>query len=723
MTTLKSLNPEQQKAARYLNGPLLIIAGAGSGKTRVLTHRIAYLIKEHKINPFNVLAVTFTNKAADEMKFRLRKLVGILSRDMWIGTFHSICGRILRHDIDKIGWKKNFCIYDEEESLSLIKSILKDLNFDAKRFNPAVVQETISRAKNELIGHEQYSNKASDFFEEKISLVYKTYQEKLAENNALDFDDMLMHTVLLLRNNPKVLGYYQERFQYINVDEYQDTNHSQYVLTKLLAGEGRNICVVGDEDQSIYRWRGADFRNILNFEKDFSSATVIKLEQNYRSTKNVLDIANSVIKNNTFRKDKKLWTKNEEGEKPIHYLAFDEHDEALFLVDEIKKLSLSYSLKDFVVLYRTNAQSRVVEEVFLQSGIPYRVLSGVRFYERKETKDILAYLKLIHNRADNLSLIRILNNTQDGIGKVTISRLEKEAAKREAPLLQFLNDLSSFKLQDRTRKMLSSFTSMIARFERYSNEMNITELMERVVREVGYLRKLEEEGTEEALSRGENVKELIGVAKEFEKASDDKSLGAFLNQIMLVTDQDRADESKSAVTLMTLHGAKGLEFPVVFIIGMEEGIFPHYRSFFNNDELEEERRLCYVGITRTKKKLYLVSAAQRTLFGENWCNGPSRFLTEIPEELLTQRKSLRLDSDEEEIKMSHADLETLINLYNVGDIITHPKFGHGEIVSVDGKDEDAIIVVDFDTVGKKNLMLKYAPIEKRTQDDRTALSA
>ncbi len=713
MSTLKSLNEKQKEAARHVDGPLLIIAGAGSGKTRVLTHRIAYLIKEHKVNPFNILAVTFTNKAADEMKKRLRKLVGILSRDMWIGTFHSICGRILRHDIDKIGWKKNFVIYDEDEQLSLIKRIVKDLNFDAKKFNPAVVQETISKAKNNLIGPEKYSNAAGDFFEEKIAIAYKLYQDKLAENNALDFDDMLMYTVMLLRNNPKVLEYYQKRFQYINVDEYQDTNHVQYLLTKLLAGDNGNICVVGDEDQSIYRWRGADFWNILNFEKDFKNAKAVKLEQNYRSTKNVLDVANSVIKNNEMRKDKKLWTNNEEGKKAVHYLAFDEHDEALFLAEKIQKLSEKHSLNDFVILYRTNAQSRVVEDVFLQSGIPYRILSGVRFYERKEIKDILAYLKLIHNPADNLSLIRIINNTQDGIGKVTISKLEGEAAKRGIPLLILFNDLSQIKLQEKTKAKLSSFSRMIARFETYANEMGIVELMERVVRETHYLRNLEDEGTEESLMRAENVKELIGVAKEFEKVNDDKSLGAFLNQIMLVTDQDRADEKKQAVTLMTLHGAKGLEFPVVFIIGMEEGIFPHYRSFFNKDELEEERRLCYVGITRAKKDLFLVSANERTLFGESWCNGPSRFLTEIPEEFLEEAKSPKLEGEREEIWGSHVDIETLENLYNVGDVISHPKFGVGEILGINGQGEDTVLFVDFEAFGKKNLMLKYAPIKKK----------
>jgi len=713
MSILKSLNPPQQEAVKHLNGPLLVIAGAGSGKTRVLTHRIAYLIKEHRVNPFNILAVTFTNKAATEMKYRIRRLVGILAKDMWVGTFHSICGRILRHDIDKIGWTKNFCIYDEDEQLSLMKEVVKELNFDEKHFRPSVVLDTISAAKNKLIGPEEYANIASDFHEERVAKAYIIYQEKLAKNNALDFDDMLMYTVRLFKNNPKVLAFYQNRFNYINVDEYQDTNHSQYAITKLLAAKHKNICVVGDEDQSIYSWRGADFTNILNFEKDYKGARIIKLEQNYRSTQNILSVANNIIKNNSMRKDKALWTKNAGGDRIVNYLARDEHDEASFLAEEIKRLlAIGESHKDMVILYRTNAQSRVIEETFLKEGLPYRVLSGVRFYERKEIKDILAYLRIIHNHKDNLSFSRLLVNTQVGIGKTTISRMEKRSDEAKRSMLELSLDPGDLKLQNKTKLALREFASMIIRFQGYANEMTISKLLERVLSESGYLRTLEEEGTDDALARAENVKELAGVAKEFEEANDDPYLGAFLTQISLVTDQDTSGEGVDSLTLMTLHGAKGLEFPVVFITGLEEGIFPHYRSFFDAAGLEEERRLCYVGITRAKGKLYMINAHERTLFGESWVNGPSRFLSEIPEELINKRKSPRVDFGER-IEIEEETGVELDALYNVGDNITHPKWGPGEVMGIEGAGGDAIITINFVSVGEKNLMLKYAKLTPR----------
>jgi len=704
MAILKSLNPPQQKAVQHLNGPLLIVAGAGSGKTRVLTHRIAYLIKEHKVNPFTILAVTFTNKAASEMKGRIRRLVGIAARDMWVGTFHSVCGRILRHDIDKLGWSRNFCIFDETDQLALMREVVRELNFDEKHFRPATVLNAVSSAKNRLIGPEEYSNTASDFREEKIALAYKVYQDRLAANSALDFDDMLMFTVKLLKNNSGVLSYYQERFRYINVDEYQDTNHSQYMITKLLAGGHQNICVVGDEDQSIYSWRGADFTNILNFEKDYKNSVVIKLEQNYRSTQNILSVANSVIGNNSMRKEKSLWTSNQGGSRAINFRAKDEQDEAKFLAEEIKNLG-SFNLNDIVILYRTNAQSRVIEEVLLREGLPYRILSGVRFYERKEIKDLIAYLKIIHNHRDNLSFIRVLSNTENGIGKVTISKLESRAAELGKSLCELALHPGGLKLQKRTLEKLAALSARISRFRDYSKEMTITELLEKLLSETGYLKNFESEGSEEALIRAENIKELIGVAREFEASGDDPSLGAFLTQISLVTDQDRTDDGGSAVTLMTLHGAKGLEFPVVFICGMEEGIFPHYRSFFDNDGLEEERRLCYVGITRAKSRLYLINAEQRTLFGESWVNGPSRFLEEIPGDLLEVKKSKRMSLMDEEYVEPGLDIEAQ---FNVGDSIVHPKWGQGEVRSIGGGGDDAIVVVDFDSVGEKALMLRYA---------------
>jgi DNA helicase-2/ATP-dependent DNA helicase PcrA len=709
MTVLRSLNPAQAEAVRHKDGPLLIIAGAGSGKTRVLTHRIAYLIKEHQVNPHNILAVTFTNKAANEMKGRIRRLVGILSKDMWVGTFHSISGRILRHDMDKLGREKNFVIYDEDDQTSLMKEVIRDLNFDEKHFKPSAVLEAISSAKNRMIGPEAYANAASDFREEKIALAYKAYQDKLSANNALDFDDMLLCTVLLLRNNPAVLEYYQERFRYINVDEYQDTNHVQYTLIKLLAAKYRNICVVGDEDQSIYSWRGADFTNILNFERDYKNAQVVKLEQNYRSTKNILDTANSVIKNNSMRKDKSLWTTNTEGERAVRYLGRDEHDEAFFVAGEIKKFLKddNKNLNDIVILYRTNAQSRVLEEVFLAEGIPYRILSGVRFYERKEIKDILAYLKVIHNPADNLSLTRVLVNVQEGIGRGTIAKLEKAAAENGVSLFDAALSAEAI-LQGKARTILKNFTEMIQRLKVLSNTSSVSVLIESLLKETGYLKSLEEEETPESLSRSENVREFLGVAREFERNTDEQSLGAFLAHMSLITDHDTQDEEKNAVTMMTLHGAKGLEFPIVFIVGMEEGIFPHYRSFFDAAGLEEERRLCYVGITRAKEKLYLISVEERSLFGESWLNGESRFLKEIPEDLLKSVKSPRFTLMEE-VELSEADDISLI--YNVGDRITHPKWGPGEVLALNGRGGSAMLTVAFESVGEKNLMLKYAKLK------------
>jgi len=724
MSVLKSLNPAQQQAVLHKDGPLLIIAGAGSGKTRVLTHRIAYLIKEHKVNPFNIIAVTFTNKAANEMKERIKRLVGIASRDMWVGTFHSICGRILRHDIDKIGRERNFVIYDEDDQLSLMKEIVRELDFDEKHFKPAAVLEAISSAKNRLIGPEAYANSSEDPREKKIAVAYKLYQKALAKNNALDFDDMLMYTVMLLKNSPNVLEYYQERFQYVNVDEYQDTNHAQYMITKLLAGAHKNICVVGDEDQSIYSWRGADFTNILNFERDYKNARVIKLEQNYRSTKKVLEAANSVIKNNNMRKDKVLWTANGEGEKPVHYIGRDEQDEAHFLSSEITKLltgrddtcgrptgrgqAPSLQFNDIVILYRTNAQSRVIEEVFLAEGIPYRILSGVGFYERKEIKDILAYLKLIYNPSDSLSLIRILTKVLDGVGKATIAKLEAASASQGKPMFEILSsgeDLPGGK----AKQVLKNLADIMLKLKNLSEGLTISKLMEELLHETRYLKALEEEQTDEALSRAENVKEFLGVAREFEEGSDDASLGAFLSHMSLITDIDATDEKKNAVTLMTLHGAKGLEFPVVFIAGLEEGIFPHYRSFFNQAQLEEERRLCYVGITRAKEILYLLSVEQRTLFGESWLNGESRFLTEIPKGLIKEIKSKRLSFGEDLDDDSSDDDFALI--YNVGDRIAHPKWGGGEIVRVNGSGTESVLTVHFDAVGEKNLMLKYAKLK------------
>ena len=714
MSILKSLNPEQQEAVKHVDGPLLIIAGAGSGKTRVLTHRIAYLIKEHNVAPSSILAVTFTNKAANEMKHRLNRLTGILSRQLWIGTFHSICGRILRHDIDKIGWRKDFLIFDENDQESLIRDIIKKLDLD-DRFKPKVVLEKISKAKNELKGPKEYENTALDFAAEKIVAAYRLYQEALFKNNAMDFDDMLMFTVKLFRSSPATLESYQDRLKYINVDEYQDTNLVQYTLTNMLAKKHRNLCVVGDNDQSIYGWRGADFKNILNFERDYKDAKVILLEQNYRSTKTILDAANNVIANNQLRKDKNLWTENPEGELIEHFAANDSHGEARFITGEVKKLADlpagrhgKYMYNDFAILYRTNAQSRVLEEVFMQEGIPYRIVSGVKFYERAEIKDILAYLRLIVNSKDNISASRLILNTLEGVGKGTLKKLEEAGEKENKSIFEVIQDVDKLELSPKLKKLLQRFVDTVNGFKFDLQNFTASEMIEKVINESGYKKKLEEEASPEAISRVENIKELISVAKEFEKNSAENTLIAFLIQVSLMTDLDNLDESTPAVTMMTLHSAKGLEFPVVFIAGMEEGIFPHYRSLLEPAELEEERRLCYVGMTRAKKRLYLTSAEERLIFGENWYNGPSRFLEEIPEELMKadlaakEKEMIKIDAPAEEIEYN----------FNVGDTINHPKFGTGEITGLSGKGNELIIQVDFVSAGEKLLMAKYAPLTK-----------
>jgi DNA helicase-2/ATP-dependent DNA helicase PcrA len=714
MSILKSLNPEQQEAVKHVDGPLLIIAGAGSGKTRVLTHRIAYLIKEHNVAPSSILAVTFTNKAANEMKHRLNRLTGILSRQLWIGTFHSICGRILRHDIDKIGWRKDFLIFDENDQESLIRDIIKKLDLD-DRFKPKVVLEKISKAKNELKGPKEYENTALDFAAEKIVAAYRLYQEALFKNNAMDFDDMLMFTVKLFRSSPATLESYQDRLKYINVDEYQDTNLVQYTLTNMLAKKHRNLCVVGDNDQSIYGWRGADFKNILNFERDYKDAKVILLEQNYRSTKTILDAANNVIANNQLRKDKNLWTENPEGELIEHFAANDSHGEARFITGEVKKLADlpagrhgKYMYNDFAILYRTNAQSRVLEEVFMQEGIPYRIVSGVKFYERAEIKDILAYLRLIVNSKDNISASRLILNTLEGVGKGTLKKLEEAGEKENKSIFEVIQDVDKLELSPKLKKLLQRFVDTVNGFKFDLQNFTASEMIEKVINESGYKKKLEEEASPEAISRVENIKELISVAKEFEKNSAENTLMAFLIQVSLMTDLDNLDESTPAVTMMTLHSAKGLEFPVVFIAGMEEGIFPHYRSLLEPAELEEERRLCYVGMTRAKKRLYLTSAEERLIFGENWYNGPSRFLEEIPEELMKadlaakEKEMIKIDAPAEEIEYN----------FNVGDTINHPKFGTGEITGLSGKGNELIIQVDFVSAGEKLLMAKYAPLTK-----------
>ncbi len=713
MAILKSLNDKQKEAVLCTDGPVLIIAGAGSGKTRVLTHRIAYLIKEKNVPPQEILAVTFTNKAAQELKHRLSKLVGIPAREMWVGTFHSICGRILRRDIDKLGWDKNYVIYDSDDQKSVVKEVLKALDYDEKKYKPAAVLDSISKAKNELIGVEAYESKAADFWQEKIAPCYKLYQEKLRKNNAIDFDDMLMLTVELLQKFKNVREHYQNRFRYINIDEYQDTNHAQYMIAHLMSGHHGNICVVGDDDQSIYGFRGADIRNILEFEEDYPNANVFKLEENYRSTRNILEAANNVISNNAGRKAKQLWTKSGSGEKITSYLALDERDEARFIVNKIRKLSEKRPLSEIAILYRTNAQTRVIEELLLQYGIPYRIFSGFRFYERKEIKDILALLKCVFNPADKIGLFRALAFMTEGVGRTTHKKLEDLSDSSGTSVFEGLGKTEAFQLSSKAKKSVSVFLEKVNKLRSEIANLSASQMVEMAIELSGLVRGFDLEGTEEALSRSENVKEFLSVAREFEKTSDDISLGAFLMQISLVTDQDTADLSKPFVTLMTLHAAKGLEFPVVFLAGLEEGIFPHYRSMFEPKELEEERRLCYVGITRAKEKLYITHAQERMLFGESWCNGPSRFMEEIPENIIKKTGAGDNSEKKHEKITVPGGSDDIENIFNVGDMINHPKWGSGEIVRIEASGEDTVVDIMFSPMMTKSLMLKYAPISKR----------
>ncbi|QWU15796.1 DNA helicase PcrA [Paenibacillus sophorae] len=632
------LNPPQRQAVEATDGPLLIMAGAGSGKTRVLTHRIAWLIANRKAPPWAILAITFTNKAAREMQERVSKLVGPEGRDIWVSTFHSMCVRILRKDIERIGFTSNFSILDSTDQLSVIRACMKELNIDTKKFEPKAVQSMISTAKNELVTPAQYEMKIGDYFEGLVAKIYTMYQKKLKSNNSLDFDDLIMTTIQLFKEVPEVLDFYQRKFKYIHVDEYQDTNRAQYMLCRMLADSHHNICVVGDSDQSIYRWRGADITNILNFEEDYPEAKVILLEQNYRSTSNILNAANGVIALNTGRKPKKLWTDSEEGPKIKVYRADSEHDEGYFVSGEISKnVKKGKSYQDHAILYRTNAQSRVIEEILIKSDIPYQIVGGIKFYDRKEIKDLLAYLRLLSNPDDDISLTRVINVPKRGLGDTTVAKLADAAASRGVSIFRVLETVDDLGFAGRTRNGLVEFYDMILALHRMVEFLSVTELTEKVLEMSQYKLELQKENTIESRSRLENIDEFLSVTMEFEKNNEDKSLVSFLTDLALIADIDSmndADEDRSdAVVLMTMHSAKGLEFSVVFIVGMEEGVFPHSRAFQDNDELEEERRLAYVGITRAEKQLFLSCARARTLFGRTTANPPSRFLDEIPEEL------------------------------------------------------------------------------------------
>ncbi|QKE74830.1 DNA helicase PcrA [Arthrobacter citreus] len=717
---LQGLNPMQKEAVKTVDGPLLIMAGAGSGKTRVLTHRIAYLLGEKGVAPWNILAITFTNKAAREMQERVFNLVGKNAEDIWISTFHSMCVRILRRDIDRIGFNRSFSILDTTDQLTVIKNILKEKNLDSKKFEPRSILGSISSAKNELQTAAEYSKNAFTPFEKIVGEIYTSYQDRLRKNHSLDFDDLIMMTINLFERVPEVLQYYQRKFQYIHVDEYQDTNHAQYKIVKMLAEQFKNICVVGDSDQSIYRWRGADISNILSFEKDYEKAQVILLEQNYRSTQTILDAANAVITNNSNRKAKKLWTENGQG-NPIHYFrAASEQDEGYFVAGKLaqwKKEGIQ-QYSDCAILYRTNAQSRAMEEVLVKSNIPYKMVGGVKFYDRKEIKDILAYLRFIANPNDEISFSRVINVPKRGVGAASVDKIINYSIMNDLSLSDTLEQIDFVGLSGKITKATGDFHTMTKNWQQMLDYLSVTELVEEVLDKTGYIQMLKDENTIESASRIENIEEFLTVTNAFEESSEDKSLVSFLTDLALVSDIDQADKDESQadeVILMTLHSAKGLEFPVVFLIGLEEGIFPHSRSLMDEEEMEEERRLAYVGITRAEKNLYITNAQTRTLYGRTSVNQESRFINEIPEELL-DRANKKVVNERRAVSRPAVAMKTTGGEslgWRVGDKASHGKWGIGTVVSVKGEGEAMELDIAFPSpVGIKRLLAKFAPITK-----------
>jgi DNA helicase-2/ATP-dependent DNA helicase PcrA len=745
-----NLNDPQREAVSHTEGPLLILAGAGSGKTRVLTHRIAQLLMKG-VPPWQILAVTFTNKAAQEMRERVIQLVGPAASSIWVSTFHTACVRILRQEIPQLGYDKNFVIFDSQDQQVVVKNVLKELNLSDKNYQPKSVLGAISKAKNELIGPEEYDRKAADFWTNTVAKVYQLYQRKLRGNNGLDFDDLIMNTVRLFRECPEVLEKYQQRFRYILVDEYQDTNHAQYVLVNLLATRYRNLCVVGDDDQSIYSFRSADIRNILEFERDFPEVTIIKLEQNYRSTKNILNTANEVIQNNRERKPKSLWTENATGDKIRLFKALDEREEARFVIEEIRRLVTEVGLhyNEIALLYRTNAQSRSFEEALIQRGLPYRVIGGFRFYERKEIKDILSYLRLIYNPQDKVSLTRIINVPKRGIGEASFERFLFFLDDHQYTIPQGFEHLAEIPgLTTRGINPLQEFYRKLQGWIALRETASVRELTESVLKESGYLADLRSEGTFEAQARLENLDEFLNLTTEFEKESDDQSLAAFLETVALVADVDSYQEGNDTLTLMTLHSAKGLEFPVVFLVGMEEGLFPHNRALMETGELEEERRLCYVGITRAKQLLYLTYAEMRLMYGQLNSSIPSRFLMELPKESIMILKGAAGQSEnhpkgigaagrnQEFKKQASSPIGTLntatktinsaapiskgpfvpsqtgdLELIQPGTKVSHLKWGIGTVITKEGTGPDAQVKVAFPGLGIKSLILAYANLE------------
>jgi len=722
---LSTLNERQRQAVEATEGPLLILAGAGSGKTRVLTYRIGHLIEDYRVYPSQVLALTFTNKAAKEMRNRVEKLIGDMTAGMWIGTFHSICVRMLRNNIDTIGYTSDFVIYDTADQKTLIKQIMKQENIDDKQFPLKMIQSKISDAKNEMISPKKYEDLYySDYRLQEVCKVYNIYQRKLKEYNAMDFDDLILKTLEMFINAPDVLAYYQNKFKYIHVDEYQDTNKAQYQLIRMLSEGYNNLCVVGDIDQSIYGWRGADIRNINDFEKDFSKARTIKLEQNYRSSAKILEAANKVIKNNFQRKSKNLWTDNHEGRKLRYYRGQNEQDEARYvatrILERIDTDQIAYS--DCAILYRTNAQSRVFEEIFMRNSIPYKILGGLKFYDRKEIKDVAAYLKLIQNPADEIALLRVLNVPKRGIGDKSVEKIRDIAMDHDESLFDAMIRVDEEKLMpNRVLKGIREFLEAVIPYMRMQSSAKVTEVFKGIIKDSGYMNMLKLEDTIEATTRIENIQEFLSVAMEFEKKSETGVLQDFLADICLMSDQDSLEEEEEGVLMMTLHSAKGLEFPYVFLVGMEEGIFPSGRSLEEDDAAEEERRLCYVGITRAEQELFLTHAALRTLYGRTNVNKVSRFIEEIPDELIhsdsgniASRESRAIDFGMANFKEPEASMpisDANMDAIKAGSKIKHKAFGNGTVISVKGSGEKAELTIAFDSKGIKKLMLGFAPIE------------
>lgn len=723
---VKHMNTEQSEAVRTTEGPLLIMAGAGSGKTRVLTHRIAYLLDEKGVSPYNILAITFTNKAAKEMKERVQKLVGEEAEVIWMSTFHSMCVRILRRDADRIGIERNFTIIDPTDQKSVIKDVLKRENIDPKRYEPRMFISAISNLKNELKTPQDALESANDFYTQMVAKVYEGYQKQLIRNQALDFDDLIMTTIKLFERVPDVLDYYQNKFQYIHVDEYQDTNKAQYTLVNLIAQKFKNLCVVGDSDQSIYGWRGADIQNILSFEEDYPNVRTIFLEQNYRSTKTILNAANEVIRNNTERKPKGLWTANANGEKIKYYEAFSERDESEYVVREIfKQQKKGRKLKDIAVLYRTNAQSRVLEETFLKSNVPYVMVGGQKFYDRKEIKDVLSYLRLIANSADDISLRRVINIPKRGIGPSSVDKIAAYATSNSISMFEALAEVDFIGLSKKVTQAASEFYQLINHLMQEQEFLEISEIVEEVLIKSGYRDMLEREQTLEARSRLENIDEFMSVPKDYEKNTplEEQSLINFLTDLSLVADVDEAN-LEDGVTLMTMHSAKGLEYPVVFIIGMEESIFPHLRAIKSDDdhEMEEERRISYVAITRAEEELYLTHASSRTLFGRSQSNPRSRFLNEIPDDLLAlpeRKQTTQIGQKRTAPKRGYSQRTVVNNAkpstseWNVGDKVTHKSWGEGMVSNVNVKNGSVELDIIFKSQGPKRLLAQFAPIEKK----------